>query len=70
MRRDACDRTAVPVWSAVGVGLHLLSLTYAGTVAHASLAGMTTDPLASRADAPRSAAEPPVRELAEIPRWR
>ena len=22
---DACDRTAVPVWSAVGVGLHLLS---------------------------------------------
>ena len=25
----------------MGVGLHLLSLAYAGTVAHASLAGMT-----------------------------
>jgi Domain of unknown function (DUF1844) len=27
----------------VGVGLHLLSLAYAGTVAHASLAGVTDD---------------------------
>jgi hypothetical protein len=45
--------TAGPVWSAVGVGLHLLSLAYAGTVAHASLAGMT--------DASN------IRELAEIP---
>jgi len=43
----------VPVWSAVGVGLHLLSLAYAGTVAHASLAGMTE--------------VPNIRELAEIP---
>src|SRR5215208_5307162 len=43
---DACDRTAVPIWSAVGVGLHLLSLAYAGTVAHASLAGLTSSPLA------------------------
>jgi hypothetical protein len=50
---DACDRTAVPVWSAVGVGLHLLSLAYAGTVAHASLAGMTE--------------LPNIRELADIP---
>jgi hypothetical protein len=50
---DACDRTAAPVWSAVGVGLHLLSLAYAGTVAHASLAGMTE--------------VPNIRELAEIP---
>jgi hypothetical protein len=46
----------------VGVGLHLLSLTYAGTVAHASLAGMTDVPASSQ-----SAAQPPVRELAEIP---
>ena len=38
----------------MGVGLHLLSLAYAGTVAHASLAGMTDDPL-------------DIRELAEIP---
>jgi hypothetical protein len=43
----------VPVWSAVGVGLHLLSLAYAGTVAHASLAAMT-DPTN-------------IRELADIP---
>src|SRR3954467_8601555 len=50
---DAGDRTAVPVWSAVGVGLHLLSLTYVGTVARASLAGMT-DPTN-------------IRELADIP---
>ena len=40
-------------WSAVGVGLHLLSLAYAGTVARASLAGMTDDPS--------------IRELAMIP---
>ena len=37
----------------MGVGLHLLSLAYAGTVAHASLAGMTE--------------VPNIRELAEIP---
>jgi hypothetical protein len=37
----------------VGAGLHLLSLTHAGTVAHASLAGMTDSPN--------------VRELADIP---
>ena len=51
---DACDRTAAPVSGrAVGVGLHLLSLAYAGTVAHASLAGMTD--------------HPNIRDLAEIP---
>src|SRR6201999_1015741 len=59
---DACARTAVPVWSAVGVGLHLLSLAYAGTVAHASLAGMTEVPAHAE-----STAQPSVRELAEIP---
>ncbi len=59
---DACDRTAVPVWSAVGVGLHLLSLAYAGTVARASLAGMTEVPAPSE-----STAQPSVRELADIP---
>ena len=52
----AGDRTAEPVWPTVGAGLHLLSLTHAGTVAHASLAGMT-DP---RLDAIRA-------ELADIP---
>jgi len=40
-------------WPTVGVGLHLLSLAYAGTVVHASLAGMT-DPIN-------------IRDLAEIP---
>ncbi|TDO16890.1 hypothetical protein EV580_0052 [Mycobacterium sp. BK086] len=40
-------------WRAVGVGLHLLSLAYAGTVVHASLAGMT-DPIN-------------IRDLADIP---
>src|ERR1700722_8965788 len=59
---DACDRTAAPVRRAVGVGLHLLSLTYAGTVAHASLAGMTDDPAHDV-----GAASPPVRDMAEIP---
>ena len=44
----------------VGVGLHLLSLAYAGTVVHASLAGMTDNP-ASRSSGP------PARELADIP---
>jgi hypothetical protein len=48
-------------WPAVGVGLHLLSLTFAGTVARASLAGMTDDP--TRA----AEAAPPARELADIP---
>ena len=46
----------------MGVGLHLLSLAYAGTVAHASLAGMTDDPTT-----PESTAQPSVRELADIP---
>ena len=46
----------------MGVGLHLLSLAYAGTVAHASLAGMTELPASSQ-----SAAEPPIRELGDIP---
>ena len=50
------------MWPTVGAGLHLLSLAYAGTVARASLAGMTDDPAP-----PTSAAEPPTRELAEIP---
>ena len=57
-----CDRTAEPAWPTVGAGLHLLSLAYAGTVARASLAVMTEDPASGE-----SAAEPPVRELAEIP---
>ena len=39
------------------MGLHLLSLAYAGTVVHASLAGMTESP-----ESPQ-----PVRELADIP---
>lgn len=38
---------------AVGVGLHLLSLAYAGTVVHASLTGMTDSPS--------------IRDLADIP---
>src|SRR6478609_4285048 len=50
---DACDRTTEPYRPAVGVGLHLLSLAYAGTVARASLAAMTE--------------LPNIRELAEIP---
>jgi hypothetical protein len=58
----AGDRTAEPVWPTVGAGLHLLSLTHAGTVAHASLAGMTDGPAASS-----SAAGPPARDLADIP---
>ena len=45
----------------MGVGLHLLSLAFAGTVARASLAGMTDDPTRT------SAAAPPARELADIP---
>ena len=50
------------MWPTVGAGLHLLSLTHSGTVAHASLAGMTDSP------APHSdAAPPPARELADIP---
>jgi Domain of unknown function (DUF1844) len=46
----------------VGVGLHLLSLAYAGTVAHASLAGMTEVP-----EHASEATDPTTRELAEIP---
>ena len=58
---DACDRTAGPVRSAVGAGLHLLSLAFAGTVDHATLSGMTDD------QKTQSAEDPQVRELAEIP---
>ena len=57
-----CDRTAEPMWPTVGAGLHLLSLADAGTVARASLAGMTEVPASSE-----STAQPPVRELAQIP---
>jgi uncharacterized protein DUF1844 len=50
------------VWPTVGAGLHLLSLIHTGTVAHASLAGMT------EGLAPESGtAAPPVRELADVP---
>ena len=49
----AGDRTIEPVWPTVGAGLHLLSLKHSGTVAHASLAGMTD--------------RPSIRELADIP---
>jgi len=49
------------LWSAVGEGLHLLSLAYAGTVAHDSLAGMTDSTVTP------DTAEPQVRDLAEIP---
>jgi hypothetical protein len=58
----------------------LLSLTYAGTVAHASLTGVTEVPASSDSTAqpsepdstaqpsePDSTAQPSVRELAEIP---
>ena len=45
----------------MGVGLHLLSLASAGTVAHDSLAGMT-DPTESPDDQTAQ-----VRDLAEIP---
>lgn len=50
----------------MGAGLHLLSLALAGTVARASLTGMTDDPniVAGRSDPPDG---DPVRELAEIP---
>jgi hypothetical protein len=53
--------------------LHLLSLALAGTVAHASLAGMTDDPNPEQrgrrhpAEAADGLEPPPVRELAEIP---
>ena len=60
--RGGCDRTAEPVWPTVGAGLHLLSLTYAGTVAHASLAAMTEVPAS-----PQPTSAPFVRELSEIP---
>lgn len=46
----------------MGVGLHLLSLAYAGTVAHAILSGMTQDPAS-----PEPATELPTRELADVP---
>src|SRR5690606_25789168 len=44
-----------------GVGLHLLSLAFAGTVAHGSLAGMTDKPTAEESSDQR------IRDLAEIP---
>lgn len=55
------DRTARPLRPTVGVGLHLLSLAYAGTVVHASLAAMT--------DSTTSPSDPgqPARDLADIP---
>lgn len=46
-------------WPTVGVGLHLLSLAYAGTVVRASLAGMTDD------NHIRDIGD--IRDLAEIP---
>lgn len=52
-RKGAGDRTAEPGWPTVGAGLHLLSLRHSGTVARASLAGMTDDSN--------------IRELADIP---
>jgi hypothetical protein len=63
--RDVCDRTAEPWNDPVangGSGTPLAVLAFAGTVARASLAGMT-DPTAS----PDPAASAQVRELAEIP---
>ena len=45
-----------------GSGTPLAVLAFAGTVAHASLAGMTDDPAPSS-----QAAQPPARELADIP---
>jgi hypothetical protein len=45
-----------------GSGTPLAVLAFAGTVAHASLAGMTDDPRIAPAPQPE-----PVRELAEIP---
>lgn len=44
------------------MGLHLLSLASAGTVAHASLAAMTESSAHSG-----SADQPPARELADVP---
>lgn len=50
------------MWPTVGAGLHLLSLTHAGTVARASLAGMTDDPVPTFTSTTQVA-----RELADIP---
>ena len=47
----------------MGAGLHLLSLAYAGTVAHASLAGMTDDPASCRGQSRRELAEIPAVEV-------
>lgn len=61
---DVCDRTAVPSNESVasgGSGTPLAVLAYAGTVAHASLAGMTDDPTLAAEAAPQA------RELADIP---
>jgi Domain of unknown function (DUF1844) len=55
------------VWPTVGAGLHLLSLTYAGTVAHASLTGVTEVPASSESTDQPSESEQSVRELADIP---
>jgi Domain of unknown function (DUF1844) len=55
----------------VGVGLHLLSLAYAGTVAHASLAGVTDDPAhdvgAAHPAVSGNLDGSAVRDLADIP---
>ena len=76
------DRHRVPVTGPLHrcgqwweLGLHLLSLTYAGTVAHASLSGMTEvperqPPASGDLDGPAVSGDldgPAVRELAEIP---
>jgi hypothetical protein len=45
----------------------LLSLTYAGTVAHASLTGVTEVPASSESTDQPSESEQSVRELADIP---
>ena len=49
-----------------GRGTPLAVLAFAGTVAHASLAGMTDDPRIAPAPSAQSG-DAPVRELAEIP---
>ncbi len=58
------------MWPTVGVGLHLLSLAYAGTVAHDTLPGMTdpsVKPDAAHEQGPGNLNGSAVRDLAEIP---
>jgi hypothetical protein len=58
------------VWPTVGVGLHLLSLAYAGTVARVSLAAMTdptVTPDAAQQQGSGDLTGSAVRDLAEIP---